>query len=145
MLPLRLTQADDLARVAVLFYEQAVAQDASVVDQPVEATHGFLGPADKRGDVGLVGDIQTADVNAAIAFGLEAFERVFFDVASGHLRARFGQSQREVTAHSLGGAGHNNTEVTEFHREGRLAETRHPGKLLMLLVWRSGTQARWSP
>ena len=80
--------------VAVLLHEQAVAEDAGVVDEAVEAAHRAVRPRDERADVGLVGDVELARVDLPGALGgLERLgEARLVDVADGDLRARLGEA-----------------------------------------------------
>ena len=94
--------------VAVLLHEQAVAQDAGVVDEAVEAAHRAVRPVDERADVGLVRDVELAACGPCRAGPARLGERgeaVLVDVAGGDLSAGLGEPASEVRAHALGATG----------------------------------------
>ncbi len=101
----------DLPRAATLLHQEPVADDAGVVDEPVEAAHRVGRPRDEGGDASLVAHVEHPSMDACV----EAGEALGVHVPDGDLRPRSMETLGEVTAHARRAARDDDLELFELH------------------------------
>ncbi len=101
----------ELAGLAVLLHEQAVADDARVVHEPVDPAHRVGGPADEGLAVGLARHVEPSAVDALWQLG----EQRHVDITRRDLRAERVETTREVRAHAAGSAGDDDLQIFQLH------------------------------